>query len=88
MAEADKILSKRALVLLLFETGCRVGEVLSAPVSALEFDEYGAVLRVHGRTGGRRARIVFSAPILAEWLNNYACRKNPGTPFWNKSKAE
>lgn len=72
----------RALVLVLYETGCRIGELLSLRMKHVHFDQYGAVLRVSGKTGDRRVRIVSSASTLASWIEIYEQAKDPDAPLW------
>jgi integrase len=72
----------RALVLLLYESGCRIGEILSLRIRNVEFDKYGAVLVVTGKTGMRRVRIIMSTPALGEWLNAHPDRGDPESALW------
>jgi len=72
----------KALILTLYESGCRISELLSLKVKNIQFDQYGAVLRVTGKTGDRRVRVITSAPALAVWLENYEHAKNPDAPLW------
>lgn len=72
----------KALIFVLFETGCRVGELLDLSIDNVRFDEYGAVLMVNGKTGMRRVRIIASAPILSNWLNHHPFKNNPEAPLW------
>jgi site-specific recombinase XerD len=79
MAEAADNPRDRALVLTLFESGCRIGELLPLKIKDVQFDKYGAVLLVYGKTGSIRKRIISSAPALANWLNVH--------PFKNEKEA-
>lgn len=65
-------LRDKALILVLYEAGCRVGELLSIQMKNVQFDQHGAILRVTGKTGDRRIRVISSAPILSNWVNIYA----------------
>jgi len=71
MAQAATTPRDKALVLVLYESGCRIGELLSLKIKNIKFDQYGAILRVTGKTGDRRVRIISSAPALSTWLENY-----------------
>jgi integrase/recombinase XerD len=64
------------------ETGARPEEILSAKIRQVQFDEYGAVLMVNGKTGWRRIRLIRSAPLLARWLDNHPRRDDPNSPLW------
>ena len=72
----------RAIILVLYESGCRIGELLSLNMGNVKFDQYGAVLRVTGKTGDRRVRIISSAPALASWINIYDRAQDPKAPLW------
>lgn len=72
----------KALVLVLYESGLRIGELLSLKLKNVQMDEYGAVLIVSGKTGMRRVRIIASAPALANWLSNHPERNNPDAWVW------
>ncbi|MFC1601663.1 tyrosine-type recombinase/integrase [Candidatus Sumerlaeota bacterium] len=82
MIEAADHPRDKALIAALYESGCRVGEVASLRINDVQFDEYGAHMIVKGKTGSRRVRIVFSAPILASWLNVHPERNDPDAPLW------
>ncbi|MFN7991112.1 MAG: site-specific integrase [Candidatus Micrarchaeia archaeon] len=72
----------KAFVLVLYESGCRIGEILTLSMQNVKFDQYGAVLRVTGKTGDRRVRIISSAPALAQWVDNYRRKDEPNAPLW------
>ncbi|MEM2138110.1 MAG: site-specific integrase [Candidatus Anstonellaceae archaeon] len=72
----------RAFVLVLYETGCRIGEILTVKMKNVQFDQYGAILRVTGKTGDRRVRIISSAPALATWVQLHAKADDPEAPLW------
>jgi integrase/ribosomal protein L40E len=72
----------KALVLVLYESGCRPGEVLTLRIRNVQFDSYGAVLLVKGKTGHRRVRIIASAPALATWLDTHPLKNDANAPLW------
>ena len=76
MAEFAGNARDRALVLVLYESGCRIGELLSLRIKNVEFDSYGAVLHVFGKTGSRRVRIISSSPAILAWLENHPFKGN------------
>ncbi|MDI6798938.1 MAG: tyrosine-type recombinase/integrase, partial [Candidatus Aenigmarchaeota archaeon] len=61
----------KAIISVLWESGCRVGEILSIMIRNLQFDKYGAIMIVHGKTGYRRIRLVSSVPHLSNWLEHH-----------------
>jgi integrase/recombinase XerD len=82
LAETCQNQLDRALILVLYETGCRVGEILTLKVGDIQFDMHGAIMILKGKTGPRRVRIIFSAKALAEWLNHHPSRLDPESPLW------
>ncbi|MDS0256635.1 tyrosine-type recombinase/integrase [Thermoplasmatales archaeon AK] len=59
----------KALFSLLYDSGCRVGEILTLRIQDVKFDQYGALIHVTGKTGERNVRIVGnSIAYLREWL--------------------
>jgi len=72
----------KALVAVLYESGCRVGELLNLRLKHVEFDDYGAVMIVDGKTGMRRVRLVASAPALAVWMDSHPLKKDKEAPLW------
>lgn len=82
LAETCQNQRDRALILVLYETGCRVGEILPLTVGDVQFDTHGAVMILKGKTGPRRVRIIFSAKALSEWLNLHPSRLDFVSPLW------
>ena len=72
----------KAFILCLYESGTRVGEFLPLKMKNVAFDEYGAVLRVSGKTGDRRIRIVASTPALKDWLDSHPYKNDPEAYLW------
>ena len=77
MANRADNLRDKALILVLYETGCRIGELISLSIKNVIFDQYGAILRVTGKTGDRRVRIISSSSALASWMNIHPRRDSP-----------
>jgi len=69
----------KAFVSTLYESGCRIGELIYIRIGQVKFDDFGAQLYVTGKTGFRRVRVIACVPYLVEWLNKH--------PFKNDSKA-
>ncbi|MEM3534121.1 MAG: tyrosine-type recombinase/integrase, partial [Thermoplasmatales archaeon] len=68
----------RALFSTLYDSGVRIGELLTMKIKDLAFDEYGAILKVNGKTGYRQVRIVGnSIAYLRAWLDDHPQRNNP-----------
>ncbi len=82
MIDAARNVRDRAIISVLYESGCRVGEFLSMRIRSVSFDRYGAVIVVHGKTGYRRIRLVSSVPYLAEWVNMHPLNDDPEAWLW------
>ena len=72
----------RAIVMLTWDSAGRLGEVLGLNVGGVQFDKYGAVVIVDGKTGQRRIRLIDSVPDLQSWLNMHPCRDDPKAPLF------
>jgi len=72
----------RALVMLLWDSAGRLSEILNLNVGGVQFDQYGAVVIVDGKTGMRRIRLIDSVPDLQNWLNMHLCRDDPNAPLF------
>lgn len=68
IVENIKDFRDKLIVLLLYESGIRVGELLKLRVKDIMFDEWGAILRVNGKTGVRYVRVVKCADLLKTWV--------------------
>jgi len=82
MAETADNLRDKALILVLYDSGCRIGEILTLQLKHVQFDKYGAVLVVDGKTGQRRVRLIMSAPKLHQWIENHPLRNDNEAPLW------
>jgi site-specific recombinase XerD len=72
----------RCLVLMLYETGARISELLGLKIKDLEFEEkYARVtLPDNGKTGPRKILIVASTPAILNWLKHHP-RKDDKNAF-------
>ena len=78
LIKASANVRDRALFSVPYNSGCRIGEILTMKIKDLGFDEYGAIMRVNGKTGYRQVRIVGnSIEYLKAWLDNRPDRSNP-----------
>jgi integrase len=70
LIEASENARDKALFSTLYDSGVRIGELLTMKIRDLEFDDYGAILSVSGKTGFRQVRVIGdSIPYLRSWLN-------------------
>jgi len=72
----------KAFISTLYESGCRIGELIYIRIKQVKFDEYGAQLFVTGKTGFRRIRVVPCIPYLMDWINRHPHKENPKAFLW------
>jgi site-specific recombinase XerD len=82
LVEAATSLEHKALISALYESGCRIGEMLGLSMASVRFDDYGAVLMVRGKTGQRRIRVIAASPLLARWMDEHPMKDDPSAPVW------
>jgi len=72
----------KALISVLYESGVRAGELLNMSIKDIVFDDFGAVIRVSGKTGDRRVRLVFSTSYLKNWIDKHPLREDRNAKLW------
>ena len=77
-----KNLRDPALIHVHYEGDLRDGELLSMKIRSVEFNEYGAMIHVNGKTGKRTLQLIESVPELREWCSVHPQRDNPDAPLW------
>lgn len=82
MINAAEYARDKALISALYESGCRTGEILTMKIKHLQFDDYGAVMIINGKTGMRRIRLITSMPYLIGWVNVHPDSNDPDAPLW------
>lgn len=73
----------RALVSVIYDSGCRLGEILSIKQKDVTMDQYGARIVVHGKTGDRPVRLILSTPDLIRLLNEHPDKGADKPLFFN-----
>ena len=72
----------KAMIAMLWETGCRIAELGNLQIKHLNKQKYGYTLDITGKTGQRNPMIVFAAPYLSQWINLHPFRDNEEAPVW------
>ena len=71
--------SDRALIMMLYEGGFRIGEIGIMKWGDLSFDKWGVVVNVNFKTNKPRyVRLVMAREYLAKWKNDYTIRPITG----------
>ena len=82
MQAAEKNYRVKALIAVHYEAGTRPSELLSLRLKHVQFDKFGAIISVDGKTGPRKIRILKSIPYLREWINVHPFKGQPDAPLW------
>ncbi len=72
----------KAIIILLWETGARIGELIDLTIGSIEDHKHGYKLVVDGKTGSRRLPLIESVPYLNKWLEEHPDRENKESPLW------
>jgi integrase len=72
----------KAAIALLYDSGIRIGELLSMKRKDVDLEGNPAHIVVNGKTGPRRIPILFSVPYISVYLNEQKMRK-PDEYLWN-----
>ncbi len=79
---AARIPRDKAFIAALYESGCRIGELLGLRMKHVQQHPHGYQIAVNGKKGSRRLLLIASAPYLTTWLNQHPMRDDPKAPFW------
>ncbi len=82
LANVTTNMRDKALIMCLYESGARIGELLGMKIKHVEPNDYGVKIMLHGKTGGRRILLINSAPLLSEWLELHPDKNNPEAWVW------
>jgi integrase len=80
--ETCRTLRDRLLIQILIETGARRGELWNMKIRDVQFDQYSALIWLHGKTGTRLRRVYGALPQILEYLQNHPQKRNPEAKFW------
>jgi site-specific recombinase XerC len=72
----------RALIMVLYDSAARRSELLNLKIKDVLLDEYGAQVKLSGKTGERVVRLIDSVPDLLYWLEQHPARDNREAPLW------
>jgi integrase/recombinase XerD len=78
-----------ALIATLYDSGCRIGELLSCRVKDVEFVNYGCNLTFpKGKTGSRTVLLVFAVGYIKEYLSKHHDKDNPNSSLFITDKKQ
>lgn len=82
MIDVTDNLRDKAFISILYESACRIGEILNLKIKDVTIDQYGCVIMVDGKTGMRRIRLIESSPDLVMWINNHPKKQDRDAPLF------
>jgi len=82
MVDASENPRDKCFISMLYESGCRVGEIAGIQIKHISFDEYGAQVMVNGKTGPRRIRLISSVHYLRYWLELHPFKEDGNHCLW------
>jgi site-specific recombinase XerD len=89
MINATKEERNKALISTLYESGCRIGELMNLRIKDITFNDNNgidtATLVLSGKTGARRILLISSVPYLQSWLNKHPDKNNQEAYLWIKT---
>lgn len=88
MIECAEKTRDKAFISLLYESGCRISEILTLRIKNITFDQYGAKINVYGKTGARRIRSISSVILLQKLINEHPDKENSEAFIWLKSNSK
>jgi len=86
MLECCESQRDRALVSVFWDSAARLNEILDCNIQHIQFDRYGAVISVSGKTGRRPIRLISSVPDLQAWINLHPLKNDPNAPLFVTSR--
>lgn len=73
----------RAFILTLYESGARIGEILTMKIKHVVFEKKDyTLLMLNGKTGMRRIPVIACSSALATWMENHPIKDDPGAFLW------
>jgi site-specific recombinase XerD len=72
----------KCIISLLYESGCRIGELMSLKIKCVRFGGDLSHIYVSGKTGDRPIAIVNSVPYLSTWMDNHPNKADINSPLF------
>lgn len=83
MVEASESFRDKAIVMMLYDSGCRISELLSMNIGHVEFEGDACYIYLpQSKTKPRRVGLIHSVPHLKNLLENHPYRTNKNAPLF------
>jgi len=80
-----KAVRDRCVLMVFWDSGCRITEILGCLIGSAIKDEYGYKLSVNGKTGKREVRLIEAVPYLNKWLECHPDKHNLEAPLFTNA---
>ncbi len=84
LVQSTKFMRDKAFIYLLYESGARIGEILTLKLKNITFGSPLSSILVNGKTGQRRIPILRSVDLLKHWVEEHPFRGHPDALVWVK----
>jgi integrase len=85
LVQSVQFVRDKAFIHLLYESGARIGEMLTLKIKNITFAEPISSILVNGKTGQRRIPIIKCVPLLKDWLAIHPLKEDPNAFVWVKT---
>ena len=82
LVDSAKSIRDKAVIMSLYESGCRIGEFIKMKIRDIEFQKPGCFFTISGKTGARRIRLISSEKYILDWLNSREDGDNRDSYLW------
>lgn len=82
--DSAKYMRDKAFICALYESGCRISELLKLQIKNVAFGEHVTSLIVSGKTGQRRVPLITSTTYLSTWISMHPFREDPDAALWTR----
>jgi integrase len=82
LVQACDTLRDRALIMFLWDTGCRISEALDLNIGEVHIDQVCGNTTLTGKTGSRETWMIDGLPDLQAWINVHPRRLDPDAPLF------
>ncbi|MBT6735035.1 tyrosine-type recombinase/integrase [Candidatus Woesearchaeota archaeon] len=83
LLNATDTVRDKAIIAVLSESGCRVGELIDLNLENVSFDSYGAFIDIQeSKTKERKIRLIISEPYLKHYINQHGFKHKFESPLF------
>jgi len=88
MIQACNSTRDRAFIITLYESGCRIGEMLTMKIGSFAPGDPISSISVNGKTGRREVMVCKAKQYIIDWLNSHPRASDKSAGLWAKSNGK